>query len=167
MSGRPHPRGRTAAHHRRSCLPGVECAEEDLGAVAAGAGVGVGRRDQPDTTPAGWTGGSVGIGVDPVVLSEVIFPVLTGAVAQIMGTAAGSWWQRVRRRRTAVALSPETVVTISAAQLEQIKAECVRSARALGMLPAKAQVLGDAVLGVLSRRNSEDSEPAPPAPPHG
>lgn len=109
----------------------------------------------------GWSGGAVGIGIDPVVLSEVIFPVLTGAMAQITGTAAGSWWQRQRRRRKRAALTPTTAMTISTAQLEQIKIECVRNARALGLPPAKAQALGDAVLGVLSRRNSE------PAPPHG
>jgi hypothetical protein len=110
-----------------------------------------------------WSGGAVGIGVDPVVLSEVIFPVLTGAMAQITGTAAGSWWQRQRqrRRRKSAALTPTTVLTISTAQLEQIKIECVRNARALGLPPAKAQALGDAVLGVLSRRSSE------PAPPDG
>src|SRR5690349_14999327 len=56
----------------------------------------------------GWSGGAVGIGVDPLVLSEVIFPVLTGAMAQITGTAAGSWWQRQRqrRRRKSAALTP-------------------------------------------------------------
>ena len=120
------------------------------------------RRDFQDRgRRGGWTGGSVGIGVDPAVLSEVIYPVLTGAMAQIAGTAAVSRWQRLRRRRTASTPSPTTVVTISTAQLEQIKADCVRNARALGLPTAKAQALGDAVLGVLSRRISD------PASRHG
>jgi hypothetical protein len=68
---------------------------ELLAAVTAGWEAG----DIPGRRRWGWMGGGVGSGIEPVVTSEIIYPLLTGTLGQVLGTAAITGQQRWRRRR--------------------------------------------------------------------
>jgi hypothetical protein len=100
----------------------------------------------------GWLGGSIGSGIEPAVLTDVIYPLLTGTFAQALGTAAISGWRRRRwwRRRGRRALSgPRAQVTLDVGQLDAVRAACVTHGMTLGLSKAKATVLADAMQGVL------------------
>jgi hypothetical protein len=101
----------------------------------------------------GWMGGSVGFGADPWVTSEIIYPLLTGTLAQVLGTAsaAGSrrWWRRPKPRhaRTAGAMR----VDIGADQVGLIRSACISHGITLGLPEPEAALLADALAGVLWR----------------
>jgi hypothetical protein len=104
-----------------------------------------------------WLGGSVGFGVDPGLTVMVIYPIITGAMSQLMGDVVTSGWQRLvnrlRRRR------PEPPMVLSSAvlnQAEQMRAACVSQALATGMPAARATLVADAVYGYLVRTAAPD-----------
>ncbi|MEU7903384.1 hypothetical protein [Actinoplanes sp. NPDC049118] len=119
---------------------------------------GAGRRRR------GWTGGSVGSGIEPVLLAEVVGPVLLGAAAEVLGAATVAAWGRrrrwfrrgwwSRRRRDAEAL-PRTRVTLDAEQAEALRSACVRHGTTLGLSPAEAAMLADAVHGAVCQALAE------------
>jgi hypothetical protein len=53
-------------------------------------------------------GASVGFGIDAVLLSELVFPILTGAVGEVLGTTAV---ERIRSRRRPARPQAEPQVT--------------------------------------------------------
>lgn len=104
-----------------------------------------------------WSGGSIGFGVDPGLTVMVIYPIITGAMSQLMGTVATSVWQRLakrlRRKR------PKPLMALSAAvlgQAEQMRAACVSQALAAGVPEARATLIADAVYGYLVRMAASD-----------
>lgn len=104
-----------------------------------------------------WLGGSIGFGVDPGLTVMVIYPIITGAMTQLMGTVATSGWQRLvrrlRRRR------PKPPMLLSAAvldQAEQMRTACVSRALAAGLPEARATLIADAVYGYLVRTAATD-----------
>jgi hypothetical protein len=99
-----------------------------------------------------WLGGSIGFGVDPGLTVMVIYPIVTGALTQLMGSVATSGWQRLvdrlRRRR------PKPPMVLSSTvldQAEQMRAACFSQALAAGMPEARATLTADAVYGYLVR----------------
>ncbi|MET8154298.1 hypothetical protein ACIBSW_18545 [Actinoplanes sp. NPDC049668] len=106
----------------------------------------------------GRTGGSVGSGIEPMLLAEVIGPVLLGAAAEVLGAATVAAWGRRRRwfrRRRDARPGPATRVTLDPDQVEALRAACVRHATTLGLGPAEATMLADAVHGALSQALAE------------
>ena len=104
-----------------------------------------------------WLGGSVGFGVDPGLTVMVIYPIITGAMSQLIGTAATSGWQRLvnrlRRRR------PKPPMVLSSTVLdkaEQMRAVCFSQALAVGLPEARATLIADAVYGYLMRTAAAD-----------
>jgi hypothetical protein len=93
-------------------------------------------------------GGSVGFGVGPELLCSVVYPVLTGAFAQVLGTAAlgwrprRAWWRRRPRPRL-------EVPPLDADQAAAVRAACLDSATAAGLSARRAALLADAVYGRL------------------
>jgi hypothetical protein len=98
-----------------------------------------------------WTGGTVGSGVQPWVLADLVYPLLAGTFAQVLGAAAFARLQRRRwwRRRRAVA--PPEPVTLTLEQIERARAACVAHGMTLGLSEAEATMLADAVHGALRR----------------
>jgi hypothetical protein len=100
----------------------------------------------------GWIGGSVGSGVTTAVAVDIIYPLLTGSLAQVLGTAviAGSqrWWRPKGRHARRI---PDTRVRVDADQVMQVRSACVAHGRALGLTEAESKVLADALEGVLRR----------------
>jgi hypothetical protein len=101
----------------------------------------------------GWLAGTVEFGVDPIVTSQIILPVLVNALSQVLGTAAIARLKR-RKRCDAHALQ----VTLDAGQLDQFLSECVADAIRQGLPKSKATVLGDAIYGVLCRRLTDPGQ---------
>lgn len=102
-----------------------------------------------------WTGGTVGSGVQPWVLADLVYPLLAGTFAQVLGAAAFArlqrrrWW---RRRRTVV---PSASITLTPEQVERARAACVAHGMTLGLSEAEATMLADAVHGALHRTGDE------------
>lgn len=119
-------------------------------------------------------GAAVGFGVEAVLLSQLAFPIVTGALGDVLGTTLT---ERARRKRKlsrsaadAAPQAPEQQPTAPAApavspemssehadpgQLSRqlardLRESCEQHARALGLPPAKAELLADAFLGSLS-----------------
>jgi hypothetical protein len=97
-----------------------------------------------------WSGGSVGFGLDPQLTVMLIYPILTGAFAQVLGDGAMSGWRRVwrrlRRRRPAPAVPASAV-----AQAERVRDACREQAIAAGVPVQRAELIADAVYGRLVR----------------
>jgi hypothetical protein len=107
--------------------------------------------DVPGGT-GGWTGGSVGSGVSSVVLPEIVYPLLTGALAQVLGTAAiagSKKWRRPAGRHAR--RIPDTRVRVAAGQVESVRSACLAHGRALGLTEQESVLLADALDGTLRR----------------
>jgi hypothetical protein len=130
--------------------------------------------EMPRPRPRRRPGAAVGFGIDAVLLSELVFPILTGAVGEVLGTAAV---ERIRsRRRTArspadqlvtapevstsstgasstgastAGASPGEVVQPTGQQMHDLHDACRRHAMTLGLPPDTAVLLADAVVGAL------------------
>jgi hypothetical protein len=101
-------------------------------------------------------GGSVGCGADPVVVSQVIYPILTGAIAQALGTAvlAGSR----RRRPGRHARAAEVKVRLDRRQIELLKPAWESVAMKLGLAEPDAAALADAIHASLLRTLADGQE---------
>jgi hypothetical protein len=110
-------------------------------------------------------GASVGFGVEAVLLSQLVFPIIAAAVGEVLGGITEdrlqARWQRSARRGDAKEVTPAATVTARAgenaargeANRQQALAlhdACQRHARTLGMSPARAALLADAVVGSLT-----------------
>ncbi|MFC1435605.1 hypothetical protein ACEZDB_33700 [Streptacidiphilus sp. N1-3] len=123
-----------------------------------GGGSGRGRR--------GWAGGSVSSGIDPAVLSEIVYPLLTGAFAQVLGTAALTGWQQRRTLRRLGRRSTDTPVAqvqlnLDAAQADRLRAACLAHGETLGLTAAEAGMLADALYGALRQTLNDDPQQRP------
>jgi hypothetical protein len=107
-----------------------------------------------------WTGGSVGSGLSPDVLTDIVYPLLTGTFAEVLGATATSWWsrRRARRRRT-----PPAPVSINLAQAEELRLACYAHAVTAGMSKPRARLVSDAMYGCLLRSQARgETDPGAP-----
>jgi len=101
-------------------------------------------------------GAAVGFGVEAVLISQLVFPVITGALGQVLGTSLTERVHFVRRsaRRSAGEDRRDEAkgdeVALTAEQLRTIHDICQRDAATLGIAASKARLLADAVVGALS-----------------
>jgi hypothetical protein len=112
----------------------------------------------------GAPGGTVGFGVEAVLLSQLLFPIVAGAIGDVLGTIALEPG-RLKRKKSKPAAAPNTAdpgeaseaagagpaVRLTKEQAENLRAACERHALALGLSSARADLLADSVLGSLSR----------------
>lgn len=104
----------------------------------------------PGRGPAGWTGGSVGSNIDPQVLSDVVYPLLTSTVAQVVGAAGflglqrRKWWRRKPKGQLKSA-----VLEVPAAKLDEFHRKCVAHGTTLGLSVEEATLMADALIGFL------------------
>lgn len=113
-------------------------------------------------------GASVGFGVEAVLLSQLVFPIIAAAVGEVLGDITQD---RLRaRRRTARRTDAGEIkpVGTEAGRVGENSAHdalarqkalalheaCQRHARTLGMSPARAELLADAVVGSLASPRS-------------
>ncbi|MFD9733354.1 hypothetical protein [Umezawaea sp. NPDC059074] len=111
-----------------------------------------------------WQGGSIGSGLAPWVLSDVVYPLLTGTFAQVLGAATFAGlqrrrdrWLRPRRYRAAVAAVPSTQLALNRVEIAALRKACVDHGMALGLSRSKATLLADALIGVLVERLGRDA----------
>jgi hypothetical protein len=110
-------------------------------------------------------GASVGFGVEAVLLSQLVFPIIAAAVAEVLGDITEDHLQARRRRsaRRGAAKEVESAATDTAKVRENaaydavtrpqalaLRAACQRHARTLGMSADRAALLADAVVGSLT-----------------
>jgi hypothetical protein len=103
-------------------------------------------------------GAAVGFGIEAVLLSELAFPIITGALGQVLGTSITPAASRLRLGRHKggqaaagpAAGSPSGHNGLTARQLRDVHDACRRDAAAMGLAPARAMLLADAVVGTLS-----------------
>jgi hypothetical protein len=114
--------------------------------------------------PKGTPGTTVGFGVETVLLSQLLFPIVSGAIGDVLGTIALEPGKLKRKRRAAGAVpaGPDSAKAGSAAQsglpvqltseqAKHLRAACLRHGRALGLSSDKAALFADAILGALTR----------------
>lgn len=93
-------------------------------------------------------GASVGSGVEVELLSELIFPVLTAALGQLLGNAV---WERVRpqrkgrHRRSAARRAADAGVQRADLQPDTLRAVCVQEGVLHGLPQDTAAALADAI----------------------
>jgi hypothetical protein len=130
-----------------------------------------------DAVAASWTAGqakrrrgripsgAVGSGVEVLMLAEIVFPLITNALGQVLGTLAVERVRRPRRpkaRSEAAAAAPGGKtptspvhgasghdVHLSKQQAEAFRAACRSDAIAFGLAPSEADLLADACFGAL------------------
>ena len=104
-------------------------------------------------------GAAVGFGVEAVLLSELVFPIIAGALSQVLGTSITPVTERLRfmrhkNRQVAAGPAAESPggqpAGLTAGQLRDVHDACQRDAAAMGLAPARATFLADAVVGALS-----------------
>ena len=101
-------------------------------------------------------GAAVGFGVEAVLFSQFIFPIITGALGQVLGTPLA---ERMHFGRHSARQPPPGdghgeaeghELALTAEQLRTVHDICQRDAATLGMATSKARLLADAVVGALS-----------------
>jgi hypothetical protein len=109
---------------------------------------------------SGSLGGSVGSGIEPTILVDLVYPLLTGTLAQVLRSGIVAGWRRRKwwRRRQIVQPTPQTVVMLSATQVKDVRAVCPIHAMALGCPEGKANALADAMYGVLCQAMAGSAE---------
>lgn len=121
-----------------------------------------GRRRRSGKPP----GAGVGFGVETLLLTELTYPIITAAIAEVLGGIAEDRLRlRIKRRAGRRAAAAEVKAAGSEAgksseppardvltgdQVRILRDACERHARVLGMPAARAKLLADAVLGALS-----------------
>jgi len=111
-------------------------------------------------------GATVGFGVETLLVSQLAFPIITAALGEVLGDVAEERVRiRIRRRagRRATKADGEPAGpgagkgsespardVLTSQQARAVGDACERHARTLGMSPAKAKLLADAVLGSLN-----------------
>ena len=101
-------------------------------------------------------GGSVGFGLDPQLTVMLIYPILTGALAQVLGDGAVTGWRRFwRRLRRRGEPRPVELPDAAIAQAERVRAACLEHARAAGVNEERAVLIADAVFGRLVRAGAD------------
>jgi hypothetical protein len=105
----------------------------------------------------GWAGGTVASGMAPTVLSEIVFPLLTGVFTQVLGTSALHGWQQRRRLRRRPAEPPVAQVRLrlDADQITRLRSTCAAYARTLGLAQPEADLLAAALAGALQQALDE------------
>jgi len=96
--------------------------------------------------------GSIGFGAGPELVSQLVYPILAGGLAQVVGTALVGWrpqhlLQRLRRRRR----DPE-VPPLTPEQIEAVRRACLDRARAAGLGKGRSELLADSVYAALTRQ---------------
>jgi hypothetical protein len=102
----------------------------------------------------GWLGGSVDSGFEHVVTSDIIYPLLSGTLSQILGTAvvARPWRRRLLRgRHLDTPPLPQVQVVLDADQIVAFRSVCISHGMTLGLSKTKATILADAIQGALSQ----------------
>jgi hypothetical protein len=112
-------------------------------------------------------GASVGFGLEALLMSQLVFPIITGALGDVLGT---SITERAKPRRRAAKRAAKTgaaagagdvaggqakadsdgsgaLPALSPAQFEALRTACTEHATALGLAQDKAHLLADAVVG--------------------
>jgi hypothetical protein len=101
-------------------------------------------------------GAAVGFGADAVLFSQFVFPIITGALGQVLGTRLTERMQFGRHSPTQAPAGDSHSeaagheMALTAEQLRTIHDICQRDATTLGMATSKARLLADAVVGALS-----------------
>ncbi len=107
-------------------------------------------------------GASVGFGIEAVLLSQLVFPIIAAAVGEVLGGITEDHLHARRRRSahrgdakevkaaandTARAGESYAHQAVSRRQALALHDACQRHARTLGLSPARAALLADAVVG--------------------
>jgi hypothetical protein len=118
------------------------------------------QTDELSTSPAkGSPGAAVGFGVDEVLLSQLLFPIVSGAIGDVLGTIAlePARLKRKKALKAEAGAAPAggpllAMPPLTKQQADDLHAACLRHARALRLPPAKAALMADAVVGSMTRR---------------
>lgn len=108
-------------------------------------------------------GAAVGFGVDEVLLSQLLFPIVSGAIGDVLGTIALEPARLKRKKALKAGAGAEpaggsaadpvlAVPPLTKEQADDLHSACLRHARALRLPPAKAALMADAVVGSMTRR---------------
>lgn len=104
-------------------------------------------------------GATVGFGVENILLTQLLFPIVSAAIGEVLGTIAlerrkAKTKTKAVQRDSAIAGVVEggLPIQLTAEQIEDLRASCQRHAQALGLSLTKARLLADATLGALARQ---------------
>lgn len=114
------------------------------------------RGDQPRRRRPG---SAAGLGVEEILLSQLVFPIIAGALGQVLGTVlTGKLSKKPRKREPAPAVTTTAAggpgtedqpLMLTGPQARQFYDACLRHGQDLGMPPDKATLLADVCLGAV------------------
>ena len=138
----PHTVGELAREVLGTVEPGqLEAFDEAAAAWWAG--------DLHDDGSGGWSGGTVSSGLTANALVYLILPIVSGAVAQVLGAPADRAlrrWRLRRRRRSDLELTAALLE-----HADEVRQECLDRAIRAGVPVAKAELVADAAHAALCR----------------
>ena len=104
-------------------------------------------------------GSAAGLGVEEILLSQLVFPIIAGALGQVLGTVLTGqlgkkrWKRKPARAVTTTAAggpgAEDQPLMLTGPQARQFHDACLRHAEDLGMPPDKAALLADVCLGAV------------------
>lgn len=115
-----------------------------------------------------WAGGSVGFGLDPVLVGQALLTVLGGALSEAIGSATVTGvrgWRRRRRSRKPLPPDRIPVPQLTSVQAQAIRDGILTHLTTAGLSRRRADLVADAALGVLLRQLLDAPVPSDGADP--
>jgi hypothetical protein len=111
-----------------------------------------------DSRSQGAPGGGVGSGIEVYLLCELLFPIISGAIGEVLGTIAlePTRLRRKKKQPPAAAAADKRpaggpLVPLTVQQQEKLHTACLANAIAVGVPDERAALLANAIIGSMIR----------------
>jgi hypothetical protein len=109
-----------------------------------------------DSRSQGAPGGGVGSGIEVYLLCELLFPIISGAIGEVLGTIALEPSRLRRKKKQPPAAADKRsaggpLVPLTVQQQEKLHTACLANAVTVGVPDERAALLANAIIGSMIR----------------
>jgi hypothetical protein len=109
-----------------------------------------------DSRSQGAPGGGVGSGIEVYLLCELLFPIISGAIGEVLGTIALEPSRLRRKKKQPPAAADKRsaggpLVPLTVQQQEKLHTACLANAITVGVPDERAALLANAIIGSMIR----------------